>query len=227
VANPSPTPDVVDFVQPGSAARSRKTWKFWTALGAGSVAALTAAVALVWLAVTILVLPSGGTSPTSTQGLVSWSSPEKIGPYTLDDNPPQMAEDLRQALLDRGLVGGVAATYDNWSNGFKVVVWGAGGAMVRQSDSRRELNALFSDIAELYGADGVVTSRAPISPGAVGGVAECGHIGLPNPTNPIKNVMECGWLRDGAMVGLYLTGYTPDRAGEIVPAVLAAVVHVP
>jgi hypothetical protein len=217
----------MDFARPGSAVRSRRTWKFWTAIGAGSVAALAAAGALAWLATTILVLPSGGTGGTSTPtpALVSWSSPEKIGSYSLDDTPVKLALDLHQALLDRGLSDGVAASYKNSSNGLELAVWGAGGAEVTQAGSPREKDALFADIVDIYGR-GLVSSRVPASPGAVGGVAECGVIGARQLTDPTKNVMACAWVRDGAVVGVYLTGYTPERAGEILPDVLSAVVHV-
>jgi hypothetical protein len=212
---------VVDFARPGSAPRS---WRGWTVIGAGSVAAIAAVAALLWLAVTTLVVPSAyDGKPTSPR--FAWNIPQQIGPYQLVDDRLDLAEDLHQALLDRGLSGGIAANYENWARGFEVVVWGANGETVTQADRRREMDALFTDVADILGREGVVASRVPVSAGAVGGAAECGLVGETNLVNPMKNVMICAWVHDGAMAGIYLTGYTPDRAGEIVPALLEAVVR--
>jgi hypothetical protein len=215
----------LDFAPSAAVAPPRRAWKRWTLIGAGSVAAVAATVTLVWLASTLLVV-RGTTGHTSTPGRVSWDSPQKIGAYSRDSSPGQRAYNLREALRQRGLTGGVAANYENKSNGSQITVWGAGGDKVTQADSVRELKALFADIADSYGAQGVVALRVSIIPGAVGGVAECGLVGVDHITEPEKNVTACGWVRDGAMVGIYMTGYTPNTMGAIVPTVLAAVVHV-
>jgi hypothetical protein len=161
---------------------------------------------------------SDAATPSPQAGPVRLTDPNQIGDLVKSADQSSAAT-LRATLTTGGIEEPFAAVYeDTATSGRQVVVWGGTGPIFGAGSTQAQLDGFFSSAGKQL-SGGTISERGPVSPGTVGGVAECEKV-----SGMGVAMALCAWIGDDALVGFIFTGYAPAEAGSAMPEILSAIV---
>lgn len=146
------------------------------------------------------------------------AAPEQIGSLKKAADQSD-AQSTLQDMQSTGAEKPFAATYEDTANpDHSVILWGGTGTLFSARTAETIFGSFFKGVSGELDGDQLSTP-ANIATGNVGGTLRCASI-----TGSEIAMTTCGWVGDGAMVGMLLIGKAQADASQLAPQILTAIV---